>query len=98
MSFGRYRLLSQLGAGRDGARYRAADRRDGRDVEVRLLSGLVEAPERRAAAYRRLRTAALIDHPTARRVVAMELEGDSALIVLEWAEGRPLTEVVEEGA
>jgi len=96
MSLGRYRLLSQLGAGRDGARYRAADRQDGREVELRLLSGLDAIPERRAAWNRRLRASALVDHPTARRVIATDLDADPPMVVLEWAEGRSLAEVAEE--
>src|SRR4051812_26373624 len=63
MSFGRFRLISQLGAGRDGVRYRATDRQGGATVEVLILSGAREDPARWPVVARRLRTAALIDHP-----------------------------------
>jgi len=96
MSLGRYRLLSQLGAGRDGAGYRAVDREDGHAVEVRLLSASADDPARRAARDRRLRAAALVDHPTARRLVATDPEASPPGVVLEWVEGRTLAEVAEE--
>ena len=64
MSFGRYRLLSQLGAGRDGVRYRAADRNDGTAVEMVLLAEARANSARWQLIGRRLRVALMIAHPS----------------------------------
>ncbi len=69
MSFGRYRLLSQLSAGRDGVRYRALDRHDGSPVEMILLAdargdAVALAGDRTHGSGWRL----MIAHPSSRRV------------------------------
>jgi serine/threonine protein kinase/class 3 adenylate cyclase len=97
MSFGRFRLTSQLGAGRDGARYRATDRESGATVEVLMLSGAGDDPARWSAVARRLRTVALIEHPSAARVVALDLDESPPLLAREWVEGRPWEEPGPEG-
>jgi len=97
MSFGRFRLISQLGSGRDGVRYRASDRQDGATVEVTMLSGARDDPARWPSIARRLRTAALIEHPSAVRLVALDLEASPPLVAREWIEGRALAESGAEG-
>ena len=92
MSFGRYRLISQLGAGRDGVRYRAADRADGSAIEMVLLSGARKDPARWASLTRRVRVALMISHPSARRIVGLEMEGSSPYLALEWVDGPSLIE------
>ena len=92
MSFGRYRLISQLGAGRDGVRYRAADRADGSAIEMILLSGAGNDPARWASLTRRVRVALMISHPSARRIVGLEMEGSSPFLALEWLDGPSLSE------
>ena len=92
MSFGRFRLNSQLGAGRDGVRYRALDRESGATVEVMILAGARDDPDRWPAVARRLRTAALIDHPSASRFVFLDLESSPPMVAREWSDGRSLAD------
>ncbi len=92
MSFGRFRLMSQLGAGPDGTRYQATDRSDGSMVELLVLSGASADAGRWAKLTTRLRKALLLDHPSCRRIVASDLEGPTPIIALEWVEGRTLAE------
>src|SRR5262249_33121396 len=54
MEYGHFRLLRQIGAGRDGSWYRAEDLRDGRPVEVRCLDGARADPARWQALGKRL--------------------------------------------
>lgn len=86
-----YRLLVQIGAGRDGIAYRA-ETADKNPVEVRVLSGARAEPERWPVLVRRLRLAALLQHAAAHRVQALELEHDPPFVVLDWFASSPLTE------
>ena len=90
MQLGRYRLLAQLGAGPDGASYRAADDAEA-PAEVHVLSGAV-APERRTQVARRLRLAAMIRHPAAVRIQDLMLDHDPPYVALERVEGKSLAE------
>jgi hypothetical protein len=72
MQLGRYRLLAQLGAGADGTSYRAAHAGEAR--EVRALTGASAAPERWRGVLRRLRLAAILNHPAAMRVRKLDLD------------------------
>ncbi len=96
MSFGRYRLLSQIGAGRDGVRYRAVDRHDGTGVEMVLLADARADAGRWRAIERRLRMALMIAHPSSRRVVGLELDGDTPYVAMEADEGPTLAEAGRE--
>ena len=96
MSFGRYRLLNQLGAGRDGVRYRASDRNDGAAVEIILLAEARGDVARWQAIGRRLRVALMIAHPSSRRVVGLDMDGDPPFLALEWVDGPALAELGRE--
>ncbi len=85
MDFGHHRLLAQLGAGPDGVAYRAQEA-DGRLVEVRVLTGAPRDPDRWRQLTRRLRQAALLDHPVALRVYELALEDDPPFLALAWLE------------
>jgi serine/threonine protein kinase/class 3 adenylate cyclase len=93
MSFGRFRLISQAGAGRDGVRYEATDRDDNTPVIVGVLSGARSDPARWATVVKRLRRVSLLDHPSARKVVALEAEADPPLIALECLDGYALADL-----
>src|SRR5262245_51912388 len=84
MQPGRYQLLEQLGAGRDGAAYRA--RAAGHQVEVRFLDRARADAERWPVLTRRLKLADLLDNAAARRVRALNLTTEPPCIVLEWLE------------
>ncbi len=91
MQLGRYRLLAQLGAGADGAAYRAADDAGG-PAEVRVLSGALAAPARWKEVAHRLRLAAMLKHAAAVRLRDLKLHHDPPYVALEWVESRGLPE------
>ncbi len=83
MSIGQYRLISQVGAGPDGVTFRAF--RAGESAEVRVLAVARGDALRWAELTRRLRLAALLDHPAALRVQELGLDGDPPFAALEWS-------------
>jgi serine/threonine protein kinase/class 3 adenylate cyclase len=83
MTLDRYRLLAQLGAGKDGAAYRGWEPGPERPVVVCLLAAARADESRWRALCRRLRMAALLEHPAALAVYALDLESDSPHVVLE---------------
>ncbi|MDR3638925.1 MAG: protein kinase [Isosphaeraceae bacterium] len=87
VAFGDYRLVSQLGAGPDGVRYRAVEDRTGKTVELVTLSD--SRPSGRAERFKRLHTAALLRHPSARQILDLRLEGTRPFLVLEVVETYP---------
>ncbi len=97
MQLGRYRLLAQLGAGADGASYRAADDA-GQAAEVRVLTAAPAAPDRRKEASRRLLHAAMLQNPTALRVRQLGLDHAPPYVALEWVEGMDLAECFADSA
>jgi eukaryotic-like serine/threonine-protein kinase len=84
MNLGRYRLLSQLGAGADGAAYRGCLAEDETPVEVRVLSGAVADRGRWKTLVKKLRFLAMLDHPAAVGIRELGLEHDPPYVVLEW--------------
>jgi serine/threonine-protein kinase len=100
---GRYRLVAPLGHGGTSVVWQARDERLGREVAVKLLAPRLAGD---AALARRLRTeariAARLHHP---HVVAVYDAGEFSppdgqpvpYVVLELVEGRPLSEVLQDG-
>ena len=97
---GRYQLQDQLGRGAFGQVWRAWDERRGRAVAVKLIQvGEILNPEyvtdttarfqREVAAVSRVRQANIVAAFEAGRV------GDELFLVMELADGSPLSEVVE---
>ena len=82
--FGPYRPLAQVGAGVDGVSYRAEGAEG--PVEVRALGRARADAGRWPALARRLRLAALLGHPAALRVHALELDHGTPYIVLDCSE------------
>lgn len=95
MTAGSYRLLSQVGAGADGVSFRASG--EAGWVEVRSLQGARDDPPRWAELSRRLRLAALLEHPAALRVVGMGLEETPPFAALEWTDGDLASRLSEGG-
>ncbi len=79
----RYQLLAQLGAGPDGVAYRAEDRSTGASVEIRVLAAARADAERWPVCAKRLRLAALLQHPTALRVHKLCFDEEPPWAVLE---------------
>ena len=89
MQPGRYRLLAQLGAGADGASYRAADDA-GEPAEVRVLTSASAAAERWKDVCRRLHITAMLRHPAAIQLRELGLDHTPPFAALEWVKGKDL--------
>ena len=94
----RYHLLSQLGAGADGIAYWADDHTTGEQVEVHLLSAARTDADRWPILSKRLRLAALLEHPAALCIRRLQLDADPAFVVLEPAAETSLAETSQAAA
>jgi serine/threonine protein kinase/class 3 adenylate cyclase len=90
MNLGSYQLLAQIGTGDDGVSYRASDA-DGAPVEIRLLSGARGDAARWKVLSKRVRLAAAVAHPSALRLLELNLQHDPPFLVAEWLEGKILS-------
>jgi serine/threonine protein kinase/class 3 adenylate cyclase len=96
VNLGRYQLLAQLGAGRDGSAFRARVAADSPLLEVRDLSPARADADRWRVLVRRLQLAALLDHPGALTIRELDLDGSPPLVALEWMEDSTLSAVLAE--
>src|SRR6267143_3929057 len=83
MMIGRYRLLGQVGAGRDGVAYRAQAEDSDAPVELRVLTSARADLDRWRWLNRRLNLAALLDHPAALRIAELALDHDPPYVAVE---------------
>src|SRR5262249_22923376 len=90
MNLASYQLLAQIGTGDDGVSYRASNA-DGATVEVRLLSGARSDAARWKVLSKRVRLAAVIVHPSALRLLELDLQHDPPFVAAEWLEGQTLS-------
>ena len=97
MILGHYRLLTQMGAGRDGVSYRAQAGEGGGLVEIHLLSSARSDAERWARVLSRARLAARLQHAAAMRVVELSVDLEPPFVVLEWTGLRSLVNRIGEG-
>jgi eukaryotic-like serine/threonine-protein kinase len=96
MNLGRYRLLAQRGAGRDGVSYEAEATADRAPAEVRVLTAARRDAERWQALARRLRLAALLDHPAVLRTLELALDHDPPYVALETTDALGLASRLHE--
>ncbi len=94
---GEYEILAPLGAGSMGEVYRAHDTRLNRDVAIKVLPGLSEAPERRQRFEVEAQAAAALNHPNILAVYQMGTYAGVPYIVTELLEGTTLTEALRRG-
>lgn len=90
MNIGSYQLMAQLGAGADGVSYRALDSKHGASVEMRVLNGAQADADRWKRLGKRLRLAALFDHPSALCVHELALQHEPPYVAMEWVEAKSL--------
>src|SRR5918996_3183222 len=94
---GRYELRSLLGRGGMAEVFRALDRRLGREVAVKVLSGHLLSDPRSVDRFQREgRTAAALNHPNVVDVYDAASEGDIHYMVMELVEGPTLAEIIEQ--
>ena len=90
-----YRIESRLGAGGMGVVYRAYDERLQRTVGIKLLGEVTQTtPEERARLLQEARAASHLAHPHICTIYEVADTGTRAFIVMEFVDGRPLSEVI----
>ena len=93
---GQYELEHHLGAGGMGVVHRAFDTRLERPVAIKLLH-----PSHEFDSSKRLlneaRAACALNHPNICTVHEVAEHGDHSFIVMEFIDGRPLSDVITEG-
>jgi alkyl hydroperoxide reductase subunit AhpC/tRNA A-37 threonylcarbamoyl transferase component Bud32 len=92
---GHYRIRTRLGKGSFGAVFAAWDLRLERMVAVKVLKQHLF--ESRDAVLAEARAAARLSHPNICAVYAIEEEAGLPLIVMEFLDGRPLSQAIQEG-
>jgi Tol biopolymer transport system component len=96
---GPYLILEQLGAGGMGEVYRARDEKLGRDVAIKVLTGLsVVDVDRRARFEREARALAALNHPHIGGIYGLEDWNGVPALVLELVEGATLEQRIAHGA
>jgi serine/threonine protein kinase len=96
MRLGRYRLLTQMGAGSDGVSYRAQFQDEPDFLEVQEFGLARQNPVRWAWLVTRLRIAATCTHPVAIRVIELALEHDPPFVVRQCAGDSTLADRIRE--
>jgi serine/threonine protein kinase len=95
--FGRYRLLSRVGAGGSAQVWRAEDARTGEEVAVKRLHPVVFAdPAARRRLERESRALRELDSPNIVRIRDSHLTDDEAALVLDFVPGVSLSERLAE--
>lgn len=98
-AFGNYALVEEISRGGMGVVYRATDRVRNRQVAMKILLSGASASDEELARFRREASAASrLSHPNIVRVLESGVEEGFPYIVMEYVEGRSLSEVLfEEG-
>src|SRR3990170_3591021 len=90
----RYRIETKLGEGGMGVIYRAHDTLLNRPIAIKSLVPALAGEEGIKRLLREAQAAAQLTHPNIVAVYDVIEEGDARLIVMEYVEGRPLSELV----
>jgi eukaryotic-like serine/threonine-protein kinase len=90
---GPYEVLDPLGSGGMGQVHRARDTRLNRTVAIKALHAIVAAdPERVARFEREAQLLASLNHPNIAAIHGLEQVDGTAYLVLEFVDGRPLSD------
>jgi hypothetical protein len=93
-----YQFLEKLGAGGMGDIFKAQDMRLNRFVAVKVLSGPnASDPERRRRFLQEAQAASALNHPNIITIHDILNDGDSALMVMEWVQGKTLVDLIPKG-
>jgi serine/threonine protein kinase len=101
-SFGRYRVVREVGRGAMGIVYLARDDTIGRNVAVKTLhvDPMLSPAEMREVTERferEARAAGMLSHPNVVTVYDVGDEGGTPYMAMEFLEGAPLGDIIEEG-
>jgi eukaryotic-like serine/threonine-protein kinase len=96
-TFGQYVIEHPLGEGGMGVVYRARDTRLDRTVAIKVVSGLPATDlAARDHLLREARAASGVNHPGVCTIHQVEQIGDETFLVMEYVEGRPLSELIPD--
>ncbi len=98
-SFGKYRILRQLGRGATGVVYLAQDQVLGRQVALKILDRSVMSGDRFEQRFQQeARAVARLDHPNVIQIHDLERIGEDWAIDMAYAEGGSLADAAASGA
>jgi serine/threonine protein kinase/alpha-tubulin suppressor-like RCC1 family protein len=94
-----YEIVSELGRGGSSTVYHAIDRRQDRQVAIKVLrSGHLDDAEAAARLEREARILARLDHPCIVRLLdTRRLEDGRSALIMEYVRGRTLKDVIRDG-
>src|SRR5258706_311103 len=96
---GPYEIVAPLGAGGMGEVYRATDARLNRVVALKALHALFAGdPERVGRFDREAQLLASLNHPNIGGIHGLEEVSGEKYLVLEFVDGRPLSDLLKSGA
>jgi eukaryotic-like serine/threonine-protein kinase len=94
-AFSHYRIIEQLGQGGQATAYKAIDTRLDRSVVIKiLLPELASSESARRRFEREAKLASALDHPNICAIYDIAESGDLFYIVMPYAEGRTLKQVI----
>ncbi len=94
---GAYEVVAFVAAGGMGEVYRARHTVLERDVAIKVVSARSADPDAGRRLLREARNASVLSHPNICRIYEVGDGGELPFIVMEFAEGRPLTELLRDG-
>src|SRR2546421_10672165 len=93
-----YQLLDKLGAGGMGEVYKAQDTRLNRWVAIKLLPDAKSSdPGRRRRFLQEAQAASALNHPNIITIYDIISDRDAEYMVIEYIEGKTLTDVIPKG-
>lgn len=97
LALGPYRLLREIGRGGQGVVFEAEDRRLGRRVALKVLTGFAGPSTLRARFRQEAHVASRLDHPGICTVLDTDLEGNPPWIAMRLLEGESLAALIAAG-
>jgi eukaryotic-like serine/threonine-protein kinase len=93
---GRYHVIERVGVGGMAEVYRARDELLGREVAVKVLSERFSRDQAFVERFRReAQSAANLNHPNIVSLFDFGADGDTYYIVMEFIDGRPLSDIIK---
>ena len=96
-SLGKYRIYEEMGRGPIGTVYKALDPASGRQVAIKALTQRFGSDEELVRRFHQQAAAAReLSHPNIVVIHGVDKEDDTHYVVMEYLEGQPLSQVINE--